>query len=62
MPAGYFSAPAALHCPFGRVSQQPLLPNVTLVFCGLEGYDEMKVRAAPSHDSAALQGVAAAAA
>ena len=27
-----------------RLAQPPLLPNVTLVFCGLEGFDEMKVR------------------
>ena len=41
--AGYFSAPAAQHCPLGRISAPLLLPSVTLVFCSLEGYDAMKV-------------------
>ena len=42
--AGYFSAPAALQCPLGRITCPLLLPSVTLVFCSLEGYDAMKVR------------------
>ena len=41
--AGYFHAPAALACPWGQDTIIGL-PDVTIVFCSVEGAVAMKVR------------------
>ena len=40
--AGYFDAPCAYLCPLSYESLIPL-PSVTLLFCVVQGVDEMKV-------------------
>ena len=40
--AGYFDAPCAYLCPLSYESLIPL-PSVTLLFCVIQGVDEMKV-------------------
>lgn len=40
--AGYFDAPGAFACPL-RKKCLTALPNVTMVFCSIEGLPAMKV-------------------
>lgn len=43
MPAGYFEAPGAMYCPLDRQVPKGALPNVTMVFCAVDGSSKMKV-------------------
>ena len=41
---GYFDAPGAFACPLNvDLPVRALLPQVTLVFCSIDGFEDMKV-------------------